>query len=187
MLEVFGSIPMTKPHNPATPPPASEPEAITEVSREELEAKLNAAEAKATQYWDQLLRAQAETENIRRRTERDIANAHKYSLEKFALELLPVLDGIERGLAIPVEHPAAKSMHEGMEMTLNVLLKALEKFGIKQLNPQGESFNPTQQQAIATKADAACPPDTVVEVLQKGYLLQDRLLRPALVVVSKNA
>lgn len=159
---------------------------IAQLSREELEQKLNEAEAKANQSWDQVLRVQAEVENIRRRTEREISNAHKYGLEKIIMELLPIIDGIEHGLAIPVPNEAAKAVHEGMEMTLNMMIKMLEKFGVKQINPKGENFNPEQHQAIQTKSDPNAQANSVIEVLQKGYALQDRLLRPALVIVAQH-
>jgi molecular chaperone GrpE len=160
-------------------------EAIEHPSYEALEAKLNEAEAKANENWDKLLRTQAELENARRRFEKDIGNAHKYGNEKFVMELLPVIEGLERGLAIPTPNNEAKNIHAGLEMTLNMLLKALEKFGVKQINPLGEVFNPALHQAIATKEDSSVKPNTIVEVMQKGFLLNDRLLRAAMVIVAK--
>lgn len=161
-------------------------EALEHPSYEALEAKLTEMENKANDYWNQYLRAQAELENNRRRVERDISNAHKYGLEKIASELLGVVDSMERGLAEPtIMHEAYKSMREGMELTLNMLLKVLDKFGIKPVDPQGQPFNPELHQAVSTVVDPKVQPNTVIQVLQKGYLLQDRLLRPALVVVSK--
>jgi molecular chaperone GrpE len=164
---------------------------LTETSRGELEKQLNAAEEKANQYWDQCLRLQAEIENVRRRAEKDIAAAHKYSQDKLFAELLPVVDSLELGLAnfadkkVTTEELVQK-LHTGVEMTLTLLLKTLEKFGIKQINPQGEMFNPTWHQALSAQVNKAVKPNTVLQVLQKGYVLQDRLLRPALVIVAKE-
>lgn len=167
------------------------PAELTHLSYEEMEEKLNEAEAKANQYYDQALRTQAELENIRRRTERDVAGAHKYGQEKLVKELLAVIDALERADAGITkdqlqQNPLVKSMHEGILMTQGLLLKTLEKFGVKQLNPVGEAFNPEWHQALSAKEDPSAKPNTVVEVLQKGYLLQDRLLRPALVMVTKS-
>lgn len=155
-------------------------------SYKELERKLTEMEEKANDYWNQQLRTQAEMENVRRRTDRDIANAHKYALEKFSNDLLPVLDSLERALQSEVhDNEYALKIHEGIELTLSLLLKTLEKHRIKQVNPLGEMFNPELHQAIAT-APSDQPANTVLEVLQKGYLLNDRLIRPALVVVAAS-
>lgn len=163
-------------------------EALEHSSYEELEAKLNEAEAKADQYWNQYLRAQADLENVRRRTERDVSSAHKYGAEKLIAELLLVVDSLERGLELTgnTTEGSVKTVRDGMEMTMNMLLKTLEKFGVKQLNPLGEMFNPEWHQAVSMLADPKAKPNTVLQVLQKGYLLHDRLLRPAIVVVAKG-
>lgn len=151
----------------------------------ELEKKLTETEAKANDAWNQQLRLQAELDNVRRRAQKDVENARKYSLEKFASELLPVLDSLERALLSDVnDNEFAKKIHEGIELTMSLFLKTLEKFSIKQVDPLGESFNPELHQAIATQPNQEVPPNTVVEVLQKGYTLNDRLIRPALVVVA---
>jgi molecular chaperone GrpE len=148
----------------------------------ELEKKLTEIEAK---YWDQQLRHQAELDNVRRRAESDIANSRKYALEGFADDLLPVVDSLERALLIDVSgNEFAKKIHEGIELTRSLLLEKFKKYGITQVDPRGETFDPNLHQAIATKeSDEAS--NTIIEVLQKGYLLKDRLIRPALVVVSK--
>ncbi|MGB6977118.1 MAG: nucleotide exchange factor GrpE [Gammaproteobacteria bacterium] len=160
--------------------------ALEHPNYEELEAKLTEIENKAAEHWNQLLRSQAELDNIRRRAERDVANAHKYALEKFALELLPVIDSLERGLEKSSDElEPIKAMREGITLTIDLLLKTLAKFGIRQLNPQGETFNPELHQAVSTQEQSGAKHNTVSHVLQKGYLLQDRLLRPALVVVVK--
>lgn len=145
----------------------------------ELQNKLTAAEEKAAQNWDRALRIQAEKDNTDRRAERDIANAHKFALEKFSLELLPVVDNLERAL----DHESDEL--EGVKMTLKTLISAMEKFGVVQINPVSEAFNPEFHQAVATQEDASVKPGTVLSVMQKGYLLNGRLIRPALVVVSK--
>lgn len=159
---------------------------LDRATHEELIAQLNEAEQKNANYWDRILRMQAESENATRRTERDIANAHKYALEKFLSELLPVIDNLERAISAAKESKAdAVAIIEGVELTLKMLADVLEKAGVKQVNPQGEAFNPSFHEAISMQVDASCKPGTVVSVLQKGYLLNDRLVRPALVVVSK--
>ncbi len=160
---------------------------LTHPSYEELLQKLDEAEQKANQYWERILRMQAENENVSRRTERDIANAHKYALEKFANELLPIVDSLELCVASlsPDTHDSAKSVIEGVNLTLKMFYTALEKYGIKQVNPLSEPFDPEHQQAISMQYDPAVKPGTVISVLQKGYTLNNRLLRPALVTVSK--
>ncbi len=170
-----------------TPSEGSEEKLITSPSHEELLQQLGAAEEKANQYWDRILRMQAESENIARRAERDLANAHKFALDKFAAELLPIIDSLELcASSVPSDmQEAAKPVIEGVELTLKMFYSALEKFGIKQVNPVSQPFNPEYEQAISTQEDASVPPNTVVSVLQKGYTLNGRLIRPALVVVSK--
>lgn len=156
-------------------------------SAEELQKKLTAAEQKAAESWDRLLRLQAEMDNMQRRAERDITNAHKYGLEKFTLELLPIIDGLERAvLAHTDEESGADSLLAGVKLTLKMLYTALEKFGIQQVDPASAAFNPELHQAVSTQVDATVKPGTVLTVLQKGYLLNNRLVRPALVVVAKN-
>lgn len=167
-------------------PDEEAPESLEFESRNELETKLNEADAQITEYKNQALRLQAEMQNLQRRVEKDISNAHRYALEKFVNELLPVADSLEQGLAIQVgDNEFARKIHEGLEMTYKLFLKTLEKFSIKQIDPMGQPFNPEQQQAISMQEDPKVPANTVVQVLQKGYVLHDRLVRPALVVVSK--
>lgn len=163
-----------------------QPELLTHPEYEELLKKLDEAELKANQNWERVLRMQAETDNLQRRAERDIASAHKYALEKFASELLPIVDSLELCLtSVPekVQDPT-KAVVEGVKLTLKMFYTAMEKFGIKQVNPVGEVFEPEFQQAISMKHDADVKPGTVLQVLQKGYTLNNRLLRPALVIVS---
>lgn len=154
-------------------------------SYEELSAQLTAMEAKANDCWDKFLRTQAELENQNRRHERDIANTHKYAIEKFIRELLPVMDSLEQGFSSAGQDQALKAMREGIELTMKMLSNTFEKFGIKIIDPQGQLFDPTFQEAMAIQEQADVPPNTVLVVLQKGYYLHDRLLRPARVVVAK--
>ena len=156
-----------------------------EVTIESLEAKLAEAEAKAAENLDQLVRTRAEMENIRRRSERELANAHKYALEKFAQELLPVIDSMEMGVAAASDENADVSkLREGTEMTLKMFEAAIEKFGIKGVHPKGEDFNPDHHQAMSMIDSDEHEPNKIIDVMQKGYLLNERLVRPAMVVVS---
>lgn len=153
-------------------------------SVEALQGLLEEARAKAERHWEQLLRLQAEMENSRRRAERDVENAHKYALERFAAELLPVRDSLEMGLTAAGGENVAK-LREGMELTLRMLTLAMEKFGIRAVEPVGEPFNPSLHQAMTMQEAADKAPNTVLMVMQKGYTLNERLLRPAMVVVSR--
>jgi molecular chaperone GrpE len=153
---------------------------------EELALMLEEARNKAAENWDQVMRVQAELENSRRRAALDVEKAHKYALEKFALELLPVKDSLEMGLAAATAGDAnVEKLREGTELTLKMLGNALEKFGITEVNPVGEPFNPELHQAMTMQESAEHEPNTVTAVMQKGYLLNDRLIRPAMVVVCK--
>ena len=154
---------------------------------QELQQKLTEAEQKIEQYWDRVLRMQAEKDNLERRVERDISNAHKYALEKFATDLLPIMDSLELCLntATSEQNESMRAFLDGVELTLKMFRSTLEKFGMAQVNPVGETFEPEFQQAISMQADAKLPPNTFISVLQKGYTLNGRLLRPALVTVSK--
>lgn len=161
---------------------------ITEMPHEQLVKKLNDAEQKVNQHWDRILRMQADNDNLLRRTERDISNAHKYALEKFVNELLPIVDSLE--LAV-TNHPnekekSAQAIIEGVNLTLKMFYNAMEKFGIQQVNPVGKAFDPEFEQAISMQYDPKAKAGTVLSVLQKGYTLNNRLLRPALVVVAKS-
>jgi molecular chaperone GrpE len=147
-----------------------------------LEELLKQAELAAQEHHDAWLRAKADTENIRKRTQVEIANAHKFAVEGFSSELLAVKDSLEA--AIKVETADLASMKSGVELTLRQLVSVFEKFNLSEIDPMGEKFDPHKHQAISmVESDAA--PSTVVSVLQKGYLLHDRVLRPALVMVAK--
>jgi len=161
---------------------------------EELSLMLEDARAKADEHWNQLLRANAELENTRKRARQDVENAHKFALEKFALELLPVKDSLEMGLAAVNNgkdesggNEAASQLLEGTELTLKMLTNAMEKFGIVTIDPLGEPFNPEVHQAMSMQESDEHAPNTVMMVMQKGYQLNERLIRPAMVVVSKAA
>ncbi|MCE9679133.1 nucleotide exchange factor GrpE [Shewanella sp. AS1] len=154
---------------------------------EELEQALAAAEAKVAEQKDSVVRAAAEVDNVRRRAAMDVEKAHKFALEKFANELLPVIDNMERALqGTNAEDEATKAVYEGVELTLKSFTSAVEKFGLSQLNPQGEPFNPDHHQAIGMQPSEEFPANTVMMVMQKGYLLNERLLRPAMVMVSQG-
>lgn len=148
----------------------------------DLRGKLERAELEAQELRDAWLRAKAEGDNIRKRAQVDIANAHKYALESFAAALLPVRDSLEA--ALTADKATAEALRQGAELTLKQLDSAFDKFAIKEVSPVGEKFDPHQHQAMTT-VESDKPPSTVVHVLQKGYLLNDRVLRPALVTVSK--
>ena len=156
-----------------------------EKNADSLEAQLEQAQAKASENWDQFIRAKAEMDNLRRRSVKDLENAHKFGIEKFATELLPVLDSMVMGLA--VEDASAESLREGMELTMNMLEKMMEKLGIEEIDPLNENFDAAKHQAMTTQPSAEVEPNTVLAVMQKGYSLNERLIRPAMVIVSRAA
>jgi molecular chaperone GrpE len=143
---------------------------------------LRQAEAKAQQHHDAWLRAKAEADNIRKRTAVELANAYKYAIESVAMELLPVKDGLEATLA--ADSASLESLRNGVELTLKQLNTVFGKAGLKEINPAGEKFDPHQHQAISMLPSEK-EPNTVINVLQKGYSLHDRVIRPALVTVAK--
>ena len=159
----------------------------SEDSSEDMTLLLEDARAKADDHWNQVLRMQAELENTRRRATAEVEKAHKFALEKFAGDLLPVKDSLEMGLAAAEgsDHEVAQKLHEGTELTLKMFSGVLEKFGVKELNPLGEPFNPELHQAMTMQPSEEHAPNTVTAVMQKGYVLNDRLIRPAMVMVSK--
>ena len=149
----------------------------------ELEQRLKQAEQAAQEHHDAWLRAKAEGENFRKRSQVEIANAHKFALENFAGELLAVKDSLEAALAS--DTASTESMRSGVELTLRQLKSVFEKFNIREIDPLGQKFDPHFHQAISM-APADAEPNTVIQVLQKGYLLHDRVIRPALAIVSKG-
>jgi molecular chaperone GrpE len=157
-------------------------------SSEELTVLLEDARAKADEHWDQLLRARAELENLRRRHASELEKAHKYALDNFVKELLQVRDSLELGHDAAREGSAdVDKLIEGTELTLKLLTDVMTKFGVEQIDPEGEAFNPELHQAMTTQPRSDVPPNTVVSVVQKGYALNGRLVRPALVMVSSAA
>ena len=162
------------------------PEAEADDELSQLQAQLEQAAAKADENMDLALRTRAEMENLRKRQSRELENAHKYALDKMAEELLPVRDTLELGVAAAAEEQADLSkVVEGTELTLKMLTQALEKFNILEVNPVGDKFDPDLHQAISVQEGTDKPANTVLNVMQKGYTLNDRLLRPAMVVLAK--
>lgn len=157
----------------------TEPQAEVSPSLEHL---LKDAELRAAEHHDAWLRAKAEAENIRKRAQSDIANAHKYAIEKFSTELLAVMDSLEAALA--VENATLENFRNGVELTQKQLAAVFEKFNIMVINPDGEKFNPHHHQAMCM-VESNLPPNMVTQVLQRGYRLHDRVIRPAMVAVSK--
>lgn len=163
----------------------SEPEPEGAEADIDPEAALAEVQAKADENWERYLRALAEVENIRKRAGRDVENAHKFALERFGKELLGVKDTLEMGLA--VEGASAESLLEGSNATLKLLASTLERFGIVEVDPAGEPFDPEFHEAISMQPSTAVEPGSVVSVVQKGYTLNGRLLRPAMVIVATES
>jgi molecular chaperone GrpE len=149
-----------------------------------LEQQLVDARAKADEHYALYVRALAELDNVRKRAVKDVEQAHRYAVEKLAHELLPVLDGFELAQA-NAGTADVRSLLEGQAATLRLLLKAVEKAGIAELNPTGQAFDPQQHEAMVAQPAADVPPDTVLQTVQKGYVLNGRVLRPARVIVSR--
>ena len=178
--------PETVTESTASETAASDDVAMGSQDLQALQTKLAEAEAKAAEHWDQLLRTRAEMENIRRRGQRELENAHKYALEKFAQELIPVKDSLEMGLAAAEADTAhVEQLREGTALTLKMFNSVMDKFDIKEIHPLDEPFNPEHHQAMSMLEAPDKAPNTVINVMQKGYLLNERLIRPAMVVVSK--
>ena len=154
---------------------------VDDIPPEDVRLKTELEETK-----DQLLRLQAELQNVRRRAERDVENAHKFSLDKFVTALLPVVDNLERALgSIDLETETAEAVSEGLELTLKNFIDVLESFNIVQIDPMGQPFDADLHQAVTMLPNEDVEPNTVIDVFQKGYTLNGRLLRPAMVTVSK--
>lgn len=163
-----------------------------ETAEDEQGAELSETEALQAQVQDfqeQMLRAQAEMQNVRRRAELDVEKAHKFALEKFVKELLPVADSLEKAVESTEGQEAAgdlvASIREGVEMTLNLFMNSLKKFNVAQVNPVGEPFDPQLHEAMSMVPAPDAEPNSVVAVVQKGYTLNERLVRPAMVVVAQ--
>jgi molecular chaperone GrpE len=147
--------------------------------------QLVAAATEIAQLKDQMIRDQAETQNIRKRVQRDVENARKFALEKFVGELLPILDNLDRAIDAAGDAEEVRPVKEGLELTRKSFLQALEKFNVKQINPVGEPFDANFHQAMTMVPNPDMEPNSVMDCMQKGYTLNDRLVRPAMVVVSK--
>lgn len=161
---------------------AGAPEAAVQEAAPSLEELLRKAEAQAQEHQEAWLRAKAETENIRKRAQIDVANAHKFGIESFAGALLPVKDSLEAALA--AQNNTVETLRSGVELTLKQLIAAFERFSLTEVNPVGAKFDPHRHQAMSM-VEADAPANTVVQVLQKGYVLHDRVVRPALVSVAR--
>ena len=179
-LTTAGEGEIESPQEPDTA--AADPAQPAAEAASSLEDLLKKAELAAQAHQDAWLRAKAEADNIRKRAQAEIANAHKFAVENFASELLAVKDSLEAALAI--DNAAAESIKSGVELTLKQLSSVFDRFNLAEINPVGQKFNPHHHQAIGT-VESDAEPNTVVQVLQKGYLLHERVIRPALVTVAK--
>ena len=153
---------------------------------ETADQQLAKAQVTIKDYWDQMMRLRAEIDNNLKRAERDIENAHKYALKNFVENLLPVIDSMEMGqVAAGADNATLESIREGSALTMSMFVQVLQKNGLQQIDPLGEKFDPEKHQAISMTAAENAASNTVIEVMQKGFLLNDRLVRPAMVVVAK--
>lgn len=168
---------------------AVEEDPIGDAPESSSDSEIEALKAQAQEFQEQMLRSQAEMQNVRRRAEIDVEKAHKFALEKFVKELLPVADSLEKAVESTEGHEDAgelvASIREGVEMTLGLFMNSLRKFNVEQLNPVGEPFDPQQHEAMSMVPAPDAEPNSVVAVVQKGYMLNERLVRPAMVVVAK--
>jgi len=161
-------------------------ESVEVVAEKDLVRLLEDARSKADEHWDALVRARAEIENLRKRHERDLENAHKFALDRFTQDLLQVWDSLELGhQAAQDENVDVARLREGTELTLKLLNDVMGKNQVEQIDPEGEAFNPELHQAMSMQERDDVEPNTVVAVVQKGYSLNGRLLRPAMVIVSR--
>jgi len=172
--------------DPAAEPTTVLPETAAQlVELERLQQALSESEERAKSHWEQYLRAVADLDNVRKRAQRDIESANRYGLEKIAQELLPVRDSLE----LAVQNAARSDVQHlvaGQQATLALLARALEKFGVRVIDPQGEPFDPEQHEAMMTQESATAEPNSILQVVQPGYELNGRLLRPARVIVARE-
>jgi len=159
-------------------------DALEHPSYDVLEQKLTDAEKQAHENWDKVVRVTAEMDNLRRRSERDVTNAHRYGLEKYIKMLLPVVDSLEQAELLADKHSDA-AMHEGIQLTMKLLVDMLDKANVEQMNPVGDVFNPELHEAMTMQVSPDAVPNTVLTVFQKGYKLNDRVIRAARVIVAK--
>jgi len=160
-------------------------EQIEDADAEAEESELEQAQSKADENWDRYLRTAAELENVRKRAARDVENAHRFALERFSRDLLAVRDSLEMGLAA-ADGASVDSLLEGSEATLKILGTTMQQFGIEEVDPAGEPFDPEFHEAISMQPSDDVEPGSVVTVVQKGYSLNGRLLRPAMVIVASD-
>jgi len=165
----------------------SNDEANAQEGDESLESQLADANAKIDEHWDRIVRMQAEQDNLRKRHSRDLENAHKYGADELLKALLPAKDSLEMGIQAASDASDPEAVIEGMSLTDKMFADALEKVGVTVLDPEGEKLDPELHQAMSVLETDEHEPDTVITVMQKGYLLNDRLMRPAMVVVAKAA
>ena len=167
---------------------SAEQQGSTVAAEDDLVARIAELEEQLAAAQDQALRAVADAQNARRRSEQEVTKAHKFALERFANDLLAVVDSLERGLELSnADDPAIKPMRDGMELTLKLFSDTLARHQVVAVDPHGEPFNPELHQAMTMEERDNVEPNTVIKVFQKGYTLNERLLRPAMVVVSKAA
>lgn len=152
-----------------------------------LRTQLADAEARAEENWNSFLKAQAEMQNVRKRSERDLQNERKFALEKFVKELLPVKDSLEMGIDEARNASDLEKLLEGSELTLKMLDSAVEKFGVQEIDPLGQRFDPERHEAMAMQPSDQAEPNTVLQVIRKGYALNERVIRPAMVIVARAA
>ncbi len=155
------------------------------ITFDELNALYEEAEVKAEENYQLALRSKAEVENMQRRSDRDIVNARKYALESFVNDLIPVLDSLEQGMAVETTTDAS-GMREGVELTMKLFVDAMNKHGVERLDPEGHPFNPEHHEAMSMIESEDVDPDHVMQVFQKGYLLNGRIVRPARVIVARG-
>lgn len=156
-----------------------------EANDDSIESQLEQANAKVDEHWDRILRMQAEQDNLRKRHTRDLGNAHKYGADELVKAMLPVKDSLEMGIQAATEATDVTAISEGMQLTEKMFAAALEKVGVVTIDAVGEKLNPEHHQAMTAVPSAEHEPNTVMTVMQKGYLLNERLMRPAMVVVAK--
>ena len=167
--------------------PANEPVASLADSVEVLRQELEGLRLKLAEAQDRALRVQADAENQRKRMARDVENAHKYGLERLVADLIPVVDSLELGVeATGTGGPDLENLRQGMDLTLKKFIDTLARFGVTAINPQGEKFNPDRHEAVSAQALEGAEPNTIISVMQKGYELNGRLVRPAMVVIVKG-
>jgi len=184
--EEFGADETLEVENVESEVEVEQDDQVEDVSLEQLHKQLKQAEKKAEENWDKALRVQAEMENLKRRTQKDLENAHKYGLEKFAKELLSVIDSLELGIqASTSDNPEVVALKQGSELTIKQFESVFAKFNIEAIDPVGQAFNPELHQAMTMQPSTDVEPNTVLNVFQKGYILNGRLIRPAMVVVSQ--